>query len=358
MTNPRLSEPLAYHRLALVSGRHRWWRPVLGTLLVIVVYVLLVGLLYGLLSALGDLRGYPEDPDGWVDFGPLAGTAVDLLLLAAAIPVVLLAVRWTGRRPAGTVSSVTGALRWRRLGRCALAALPVLVLTTGVMYLLPVDDGPPQRWAGWETFGPALAVLVVLVPFQAAAEEYAFRGWLVQAVGAFLRSPWWAVVPQALLFAVSHGWGTLGGFVDLTVFGVVAGWLTVRTGGLEAAIGLHAVNNLIAFGVSAAVVDGLRSDETAADMPWPVMLVDLAGIALYAAAVLWLDRRRPPARTAPAPPPPPPPFAPPTGHGHGPVPGFPVVYGPGAQGRTDPPGLPLGTVTSAFPSADPRRTTG
>ncbi|MFI6035102.1 lysostaphin resistance A-like protein [Streptomyces sp. NPDC051315] len=324
--SPPPPEPLAYHRLARVSARHRWWRPVVGTLFVAVAYVLVVGLLDLLLFALGTAKGYPENPDGTLEFGPVAGTAVDLLMLAVAIPVVLLAVRWIGRRPAGTVSSVTGGLRWRLLGRCVLAALPVLAVGTGVMLVLPGDDGPPVRWAGWETFAPALAVLILLVPLQAAAEEYVFRGWLTQAVGGFLRSPWWAIVPQAVLFAAAHGWGTPWGFADLAVFGVVAGWLTVRTGGLEAAIGLHAVNNLLAFGFSAAVVDGLTSDETAADAPWQFVVVDVASIALYAAAVLWLARRRPPTRTAQAPVPFPgaparPPFP------YGPVPGFPVPYG-------------------------------
>ncbi|MFF8974516.1 CPBP family intramembrane glutamic endopeptidase [Streptomyces sp. NPDC014995] len=332
VSDPHRPEPLAYHRLARVSARHRWWRPVLGTLFVAVAYVLVVGLLDVLLYALGSARGYPEAPEGTVEFGPVSGTAVDLLMLAVAIPVVLLAVRWIGRRPAGTVSSVTGGLRWRLLGWYVLVALPVLALTTGVMFLLPGDDGPPSRWAGWETFAPALAVLVVLVPLQSAAEEYVFRGWLTQAVGGFLRSPWWAIVPQAVLFAAAHGWGTPWGFADLVVFGGVAGWLTVRTGGLEAAIGLHAVNNLFAFGLSAAVVDGLRSDDTAADAPWQYVVLDVAGIALYAAAVLWLARRRPPTRTTRATPPVPPPTPFPGTPGgppatYGPVPGFPVPYG-------------------------------
>jgi membrane protease YdiL (CAAX protease family) len=314
MTNPLaapmpalLPELLPHHRMARVSARHRWWRPVLGTGFVAVVYVLVIALLYGLCSALGAAKGYPEAEDGAVEFGPVPDTALSLLSIAAALPVVLLAVRWIGRRPAGTVSSVTGGLRWPWLGLCVLAALPIVAVTTGVMLLLPTDDAP-SRWAGWEVFGPALAMLVVLVPLQAAAEEYVFRGWLTQAVGAFLRSPWWALVPQAVLFAAAHGWGTPWGFVDLAVFGVVAGWLTVRTGGLEAAIGLHAVNNLLAFGVSAAVVDGLKSDDTAADAPWQLVAVDLAGIALYTAAVLWLVRRRTPTRTVPAPVPVPPPL--------------------------------------------------
>ncbi|MGX1273956.1 CPBP family glutamic-type intramembrane protease [Streptomyces phaeoluteigriseus] len=368
------AEPLGYHRLARISARHRWWRPVLGTLFVAAAYTVTVVLLYVLVSAVGLARGYREGPDGTVEFGPVTTTAVDLTMLAVAIPLVLLAVRLIGRRPAGTVSSVTGGLRWRWLGLCLLAALPILAVTTGAMLLLPAEDGPPQQWAGWEVFGPALAMLILLVPFQAAAEEYVFRGWLTQAVGAFLRSPWPAIVPQAVLFAAAHGWGTPWGFADLVVFGAVAGWLTVRTGGLEAAIGLHAVNNLLAFAAAASVVDGLKSDDTAADAPWQLVVLDLTGVALYTAAVLWLARRHRPARTAPAPRPlaPPPlppvpapfpfvsapvPYVPaplpptPAGHAHAPVPGFPVPYGV----RPDAPGLPPGTPPSASPSDDSAR---
>ncbi|MFJ5260824.1 lysostaphin resistance A-like protein [Streptomyces sp. NPDC088387] len=301
-TAPALpTEQLPYHRMARFSTRHRWWRSVLGTGFLAVGCVFAAVVVYGVFEVLGVVRGYPTTPDGTVEFGPVSGTAADLLAIASALPVVLLAVLWIGRRPAGTVSSVTGGLRWRWLGWCVLAALLVLAVTTVVLVLLPVDDGPPARWAGWEVFGPALAMLVVLVPLQAAAEEYVFRGWLLQAVGGLLRSPWWALVPQAVLFAAAHGWGTPWGFADLLVFAMVAGWLTVRTGGLEAAIGLHAVNNLLAFGVSAAVVDGLTTDETAADAPWQLVAVDLTGVALYAVAVLWLARRRTPTRTVPAP---------------------------------------------------------
>ncbi|MGW0708239.1 CPBP family intramembrane glutamic endopeptidase [Streptomyces sp. NPDC002643] len=289
---PEPPTPLPYHRMALFSAGHRWWRPVVGTLFVGVVYLVVATVFYALTSALGTAKGYDEAADGTVEFGPVSGTAVDLVGLALAIPVVLLAVRWIGRRPAGTVSSVTGQLRWRRLALCVLVALPIFAASIGAVLLLPDHGTPPPRWAGWEVFGPALAMLVVLVPLQAAAEEYLFRGWLTQAAGAFLRSPWWALLPQAVLFGAAHGWGTPWGFADLVVFGLVAGWLTVRTGGLEAAIGLHAVSNLLAFASAAAAVDGLATDETAADATWQVVAIDLTGIALYTAAVLWLTRPR------------------------------------------------------------------
>ncbi|MFK4106850.1 lysostaphin resistance A-like protein [Streptomyces sp. NPDC019531] len=311
MTNPLPAERLAYHRLARAYGRHRWWRPLLGTLVAAGGWALALLALYAANYTWGLLRGYPENPDGSIRFGPVASTAVDLMGLAAAIPAVLLAVRWIGRRPAGTVTSVAGRMRWRLLGICLLVAVPVLAAAAGVMQLTAVDDASGSgarsaEWVGWEAFGTAMAVLVVLVPLQAAAEEYVFRGWLMQSVGGFLRSPWCAVLPQAVLFAAVHGWGTAWGFADLLFFGVAAGWLTIRTGGLEAAIGLHTINNLLSFAVGAAVVDGLRSDETAADAPWQLVAVDVASIAVYVAVVLWLvARRRPAVGTLPAAPPPP-----------------------------------------------------
>ncbi|MEU9986779.1 CPBP family intramembrane glutamic endopeptidase [Streptomyces sp. NPDC048045] len=336
MTTPPLPEPLPYHRLARLSLFPRWWRPPVGTLVVAVGWLIAVIAVYGVLDEWGSRHGYTEGPDGSVQFGPVADTAVDLLLLALAIPLVLLAVRWIGRRPAGTVSSVAGRLRWRWLTVCVLTALPAMALVMGAAFLLPGGDGEEFRWAGWQVFGPALAMLVVLVPLQAAAEEYVFRGWLTQAAGAFLRSPWFALLPQAVLFAAAHGWGTPWGFADLVVFGTAAGWLTWRTGGLEASIGLHTANNLLSFAASAATVDGLRSDETAADATWPLVVLDVAGIVLYTAAVVWLMRRRGPARTAPAPLPPVRPLA--DALSYAPVPGSAVA--PPRTGRPTP-GAPV-----------------
>ncbi|MET9758662.1 CPBP family intramembrane glutamic endopeptidase [Streptomyces sp. NPDC006372] len=303
---PAAPTGVPYHRLDRTTGRHRWWRPVVGFLLFFGAYlVLLLVLLVGA-EVLGMVADLPETADGDVDLGPLGSTAMDLVSIALALPLVLLVVLWPGRRSVGTVSSVTGRLRAGWLGRCLLAAMPPIALLTVTAFFLP-GTGESDVWVGWRSFLVSLAVLTLLVPLQAAAEEYVFRGWLTQAVGAFVRSPWFAVLPQAVLFAAAHGWGTRWGFIGLMVSGVVSGLLTIRTGGLEAAIALHVMNNLLAFGVSAAVVDGLSSDETAADAPWQLALAAMVTDLLYAAIVLWLARRRAPQRlSAPVMPPHPP----------------------------------------------------
>ncbi|MGW2898007.1 CPBP family glutamic-type intramembrane protease, partial [Streptomyces sp. NPDC001212] len=377
---------LPYHRMARYSPHHRWWWPLLGTVVLVFGSVLATLFLYIVTEGIGTAAGYPELPDGGVDFGPVLGTGLDLAFIAVDLPLVLLAVLWLGRRPAGTVASVTGRPRWRWLAWCLLAAVPPMVLLPVVAIFLPDDQGDGGGagvWVGWQTFLVSLAMLVVLVPLQSAAEEYVFRGWLLQAAGAFLRTPWLAVLPQAVLFAAAHGWGTPWGFADLLVFGVVAGLLTIRTGGLEASIALHALNNLLAFGLSAAYVDGLASDETAADATWQLALVDMASVLLFAAIVLWLARRRRPQNlSGPVPEPIPPhllPYSSPQGAhwpygpypqqapgAYGPYPGPQGMYGPypqppGSHGAYPPPGAqgayapPPGAV---WPYASPQGSHG
>jgi membrane protease YdiL (CAAX protease family) len=294
-----------FHRLARTE-RHRWWLPLVATAAVLASVAAFGGVLLGLGRAAGLLAG-----SGRVGAGAIADTALLLLVIGLALPVVLMAARAWQHRPAGTLSSVQGRVRWRWLGTCSIVALPCVWLTLqGGAELLDLTGGgrrvqPEQAWVGWPTFAISLAMLLALVPLQAAAEEYAFRGWLLQAVGSFGAPAWLAIWPQALLFAAAHGWGTPWGFADLLVMGLLGGWLAVRTGGLEAAVALHAVNNLVAFG-GVAALGLLDPGGTAADAPWQRSAVNLVIMLGYTAVVLRLAARRaimavvpPPATPAP-----------------------------------------------------------
>ncbi|MEU4625852.1 CPBP family intramembrane glutamic endopeptidase [Actinoplanes sp. NPDC023801] len=284
-----------YHRLARTAG-HRWWRTVLGTLFIVLGGFLVMVVGYGVYTVAAEIAGRPDGPDGMPGFGPLPDLTLGFLLIAVFLPFALLAARWIQERPAGTLSSVAGRIRWRWLMICLpVAAVAIVVFIAGGTALSVItggeDAGLDDPLAGWGPFLISMAVLLVVVPFQAAAEEYVCRGWLLQGIGAWLRSPWLPIVVQATVFAALHGWGTPWGFADLVVFGVVTGWLTVRTGGLEAAIALHVMNNLIGSVLSAAFGD-LSLDETAADMPWQAVVVDAPVLIGFAAVILWLARRR------------------------------------------------------------------
>lgn len=280
-----------YHRLAR-TDRHRWWRPILGTVAVLAAYIFVLTAAGCVVVVVTELGRLPKTADGLPDVGPIAGTAGLLLSLAIFTPLLLLAAWLIQRRPAGTLVSVTGRLRWRWLGTCAWVALIFVLVLIGLGSVIGDDVAPAAAtWVGWPEFLLATVMLVLLVPLQASAEEFLFRGWLLQAVGAYLRGPWVPIAVQAVLFGAAHGWGTPWGFAALAVFGAATGWLTVRTGGLEAGIALHVLTNLVAFLVAAALGD-LDTDETLADAPGYLAALDMVVVCGFAAVVLVLARRR------------------------------------------------------------------
>jgi uncharacterized protein len=298
MTHPAPQTP--YHRLAR-TATHRWWRAPLGTAFILAAGVVLMLFVYAAFTTAAVILGRPDGPDGMPAPGELGELALSFLAIAVLLPAVLAAARWVQRRPAGSLSSVTGRLRWGWLLTCVPVAVVAIVLVLGVAMILPAPAEETGGSAGWGPFVAATAVLLLVVPVQAAAEEYLMRGWVLQAFGTVLRGPWIPIAVQAVIFAALHGWGTPWGFADLVVFGAVAGWLTVRTGGLEAAIALHVVNNLLGSVLLAAYGD-LAQTETAADLPWPMVALDVPILVAYAVVVAWLARRRGLATVTPQPP--------------------------------------------------------
>jgi membrane protease YdiL (CAAX protease family) len=104
---------------------------------------------------------------------------------------------------------------------------------------------------------------------------------------AVFRTPWPGIVVGSALFTAGHGY-TSWGILDIFLFGAIAAWLAVRTGGLESGIALHVFNNLMAFLLPAAVG---KLDMEQGSVPWQVVLADVVPMVLYALAVVWLARR-------------------------------------------------------------------
>jgi membrane protease YdiL (CAAX protease family) len=291
---------------------HRWWRLVLSALAIItggltLMLVLLLGGMVVYVLATGET---PQPSGSETSFfgDATADLALNLGSLAVLLPVVLLVPWGIERRRPGTLSSVAGRLRWRWLLVCSGLAVAFCVVSFGSTWLasLVAEDptgGGNEDWVGWSRFVLPALVIIVLVPFQASAEEYIFRGWMLQAVGSYtletrtgrvgralsvvFRTPWPGIVVGSALFTAGHGyrgWGIL----DIFAFGAIAGWLTVRTGGLEASIAVHVFNNLMAFLLPAAVG---RLDIEQGSIPWQYVLADVTPMLLYAVVVTRLARR-------------------------------------------------------------------
>jgi uncharacterized protein len=262
-----MTAPIPYHRLAH-NDRHRWWHPLAGSLVILFGLPLALAGLFGTVSAVGvpiDLQS--EDST--------TGLAVTMVTLAMLTPMAMLAASWVQRRPPGTLSSVAGRLRKNRLLGHLLLAASVVGLATVVQSWL---SGESHQMASTDA---GFLVVLVLVPLQAAGEEYLFRGWMLQAFGSWFRSPWPGAVVTSLLFGLAHGLGSPLAMADAILFGLVTAVLTIRTGGLEAAIALHVVNNLAGF----ALASEGEPDATA-------HLISMVMVVVYAVAVLATPKNR------------------------------------------------------------------
>jgi membrane protease YdiL (CAAX protease family) len=257
--DPLAALPLAapqYHRLGRSSARYRWWKPilvgVLGSLFYLVMMVALV-----LCAALVSLEA-PQlaerldalfDPSVSIDMTDPYTFAFLLLSLIPLLPALMLATRIVGGQRVGFLSSVSGRLRWRWLLSCVKIAVVVYAVGTLASLASAALTGETVTADAGRPAMPVMLVLTLfLVPLQSAAEEYVFRGYLMQTIGGWLRHPAFAILLPIPLFVLGHDYELLG-MVDIAFFAAAAGWLTWRTGGLEAAIALHVVNNVSIFGL-------------------------------------------------------------------------------------------------------------
>ena len=261
-----------YHRHARTES-YRWWKPIVE----LVVFVLLVFASWlGVIPVLYEVVGPAEDgAPGIIKLG---------LTIAVAMPAAIVAARIVGRRW-GALCSVENRFRWRWFATCAAVAIGSVVLSTIVSVAfdqLGRPLGPPRGgWVGWDNFLPLAVTVVIVIPLQASAEEFAFRGTFLQAIGAWVPWPWVSIVITSIVFGVAHDL-PLEGFVAITTFGLVAAWLTIRTGGLEAAIALHVLNNVSLFLFDAATGRGDKwVSELNEDITWLATGVDVTMTLLY-----------------------------------------------------------------------------
>ena len=293
--------------LAMRTRSWGWWRPAVGLLLILVVYLVAAIVTF----VIGGVGLFIADGASLLEMDPadMYGPGFILvinLVTAVAIPVVWLAWAATHGMRIGWSSSVLGRLRWRLMPTyVGLALLTIgisivasfgLSLATGAM---GEDITGPVASYGW-----LLVVVLLTTPLQSAAEEYLFRGYLSQAVAGWLPDPRAGAVLAALvsgvLFSLAHLPPGLSSFVFYLLVGLAASAVVWLTGGLEAAIALHSVNNVVIFVLAGALgEDFLAASESSAGVPWFDVLLALLALAVFVALVARSRRRlRPELHTA------------------------------------------------------------
>lgn len=123
-----------------------------------------------------------------------------------------------------------------------MIGLIVLAVALGVEAPQPPVLTLASTGVGRATYAGFAIVLLIIA---AAAEELVFRGWLLKHMGAFTRHPAVLMAVNGLLFAGIHFDPAPEAFLVRAAMGAGLTWMTLRTGGLELAIGAHAANNIV-----------------------------------------------------------------------------------------------------------------
>ena len=193
----------------------------------------------------------------------------------------------------GWSSSVLGRLRRRLLWPATRLALPVLGVGIGLSVLAGFLLGDERVTGPVPSLGWLLVVVLLTTPLQSAAEEYVFRGYLSQAIAGWVRHPdagaLVAGISTAALFSALHGPTDVPTFLDRFAFGLAASAVVWLTGGLEAAIVLHAVNNVLVFVLAGLLGDGVAVSAVPVGLSLLNLVLSLLTMAAY---VLLVARAR------------------------------------------------------------------
>lgn len=284
--------PRQYHQFWRAPGCG-WWRGLVIVALAFVAFALLgvvvvslaVGIEIGVTGqdmdqALADLAA-----------GRLSavGIVANSLGIAMLLPVIFLLGLISGQRP-GYLSSVVGRIRWGWLWQALLLCSPLFLLFVA-FDIWSTDYEFEVRTGTWAF----LIALMLVTPLQSAAEEYLVRGLVLRTVGSWIPGPSVAfgisATVSSLVFVSLHASTDLWFNLVYFAFGFAAAYLTWRTGGLEAAVALHVMNNIFAMAI-VPFTDWTTLFDRSAGVGSPAVLVQLVPIVGSVLLLEWAARRR------------------------------------------------------------------
>ncbi|RCK72559.1 MAG: hypothetical protein ANABAC_1907 [Anaerolineae bacterium] len=250
-----MAENLYLHQVQ--NGKNQWWRYLVGIVTILLIWQVGAGFLIVpiLIQNQGNL---PEKPEP---------VSFSLFLLGFAF---LLFGTWGVNRilHGRSVRSLTTGLErihWKRIFFAAgiwMVAVSLVAVVEAVMF--------PGRYvmnANPAAVLPYFLLGLILIPLQTSAEEFFFRGYLLQASGLLLRNPLLLALLNGILFTLPHLFNPEVEVMGLALsaafyaaMGFFLALLTLRSQGLELALGIHAGNNFFTAVFANYVTTALPSE--------------------------------------------------------------------------------------------------
>ena len=243
---------------------YHWFKPILVFILFFVIYLIFTFILLVVMGAVAEdsfdvLRAVSGGYDN-LDVATLQGGLISIGTVALMLPALALASRIVKDRPYSSYSSARGGWNYKIFFLSLLVALIIYGIKYAIAFAIegftPIDNH--FTIAG-------LIFLTIVGPIQCVAEEYAFRGWLMQTVGSWFRLPILAIIIQVVIFIAMHPYNIKGRIavgVSAFIFAICA-W---AGRGIEVSSGLHVVNNMFSFYISGLGVGSIQTEVTTLEL--------------------------------------------------------------------------------------------
>ncbi len=257
--------------------KYKWYKPVI----VIIISAILYFVFQVILAVVFDVA-YGEQVLNAVMNGGYetlnnsdASVYFSYLSIFAFLPSIYIASKIVRDRPFSSYSSSRGGWNWKLYFKCLAIPFVIYIVFSVISIIIYPESGSKSNVSLI-----TMILSLILIPAQCIAEEYVFRGILMQTLGSWFKIPILAIIIQAILFAIGHSYNSLG-VISVGISGILYGFLVWRTNGLEASSAIHSINNLMGFYVVALGLGSISSTLTVLDFVMDIFITVLSVALVY-----------------------------------------------------------------------------
>ncbi|MBT2575042.1 CPBP family intramembrane metalloprotease [Bacillus sp. ISL-51] len=236
-----------------LEGKNSVWRYLLSLLLIVGLFFFgsIVTVFYMFLTSVID-PSLTIDWDEGVLSDPLADIYLQHIVYFIAIPGIWIAVRFIMKRRFLSIITPNQTLNWKRIFFGFGTYFILMIIAELIDFAVNHDSFSLQEFHA-SRFLWLLAAAIILVPFQTSAEEFLFRGFLLQFAGKLTTNTVILSVIIGGLFGALHFGnpemenGALWAGIGYIAIGMIWTFISIKTGSLELSLGGHAANNMFLF---------------------------------------------------------------------------------------------------------------
>ena len=237
------------------KGKNDWFYYLAGILLVLfgwqligIVPLALTAILYS--KNVGEFTRAANDNFMSLGINKNLFLFVMILMFAIGLLFLSLAIKFIHKRAIKTLITSRDSIDWNRFwfGFITFGIVALAVTLSGVFLA-------PENYI-WNfkpvPFFTLLVISFLFLPLQTSFEELLFRGYFMQGLGTWFKNRWVPLIITSVAFGLLHGANPEVeklGYISMVFYigtGFFFGITTLMDEGTELALGLHAINNIVA----------------------------------------------------------------------------------------------------------------